>query len=384
MLGLIATVELLGMSGWFAAGAAGPELARAWSLSGTEAAWLTSTVQLGFVAGTLLAAVLNLPDIVPSRWYLTGALIAAAGTNLALVAAPNYPTALITRFLLGVSLAGVYPPAMKMAATWFKDRRGFAIGTVVGALTIGKALPYLVEALGGIGLTAVITTTALGALLGAVLVATWYREGPHAFPRRPFSWRLVGEVARVSDLRLVTAGYLGHMWELYAFWSFVAVYWAGSLGPEAPARLVATLAFLSIAIGVIGCVGGGVAADRWGREKVVIASLVVSGSAALASALGYRAPLAVTLAVILVWGIAVIADSAQYSALVTEVAPAHAVGTALTLQTSLGFLLTMVAIQFVAGVGGPATPWAFPALAVGPALGIIAIVRLLRVRRDGP
>ncbi|MGE0440991.1 MAG: MFS transporter [Gemmatimonadales bacterium] len=384
MLALIAAAELLGMAGWFAGGAAAHELAARWQLSGVQVAGLTSAVQVGFVAGTLLAAVLNLPDLIPSRWYFAVSAVLAGAVNAGLLVVDSYPAALVTRFGLGLLLAGVYPPAMKMAATWFRDRRGFAIGTVVGALTVGKASPYLVEALGGLSLEAVVGSTSLAALGAGLLIAAGYRDGPHAFPRRPFSWRLVGEVARVRELRLVTGGYLGHMWELYAFWGFIAAYWAASLaagGHDAAPTRVAGLAFASIAIGVVGCLAGGLAADQLGRARVVIWSLVASGAAALLSAVVFgRAP-AVTMVVIAVWGIAVIADSAQYSALVTEMAPAHAVGTALTLQTSLGFLLTMVAIQFVAAAGGPATRWAFPALAAGPAAAIVLVRRLARLRR---
>ncbi len=383
MLAAIAAIELLGMAGWFAGGAAARELAVRWSLGAGQVAGLTSAVQLGFVVGTLTIAILNLADAVPSRWLVAGAAALAGAANLTLLLVADYRGALVTRVALGFCLAGVYPPAMKMAATWFKDRRGFAIGAVVGALTVGKASPYLVEALGGLSLGAIVGTTSAAAFAAAVLVAAVYRDGPHAFPRRPFSWRLVQSVVRVPELRLVTAGYLGHMWELYAFWGFVAAYWSASL-PGRPPRVWAALAFASIAIGVVGCLGGGLAADRLGRERVVICSLVTSGTAAVLAGLVFGAALWLTLPVILVWGIAIIADSAQYSALVTETAPPHAVGTALTLQTSLGFLLTMLAIQFVAAMGGPATRWAFPSLAAGPALGIVAVTRLLRLRRSAP
>jgi MFS family permease len=382
MLGLLALVELLGMAGWFVAGAVGSELAERWRLSPAQVAWLISAVQLGFVAGTLAAAVLNLPDIIPSRWYVAAAATAAAAANAGLLVVSGFGEALLTRFLLGFFLAGVYPPAMKMAATWFVARRGFAIGVVVGALTVGKALPYLVEALGGLGVEPVVGSTSAAALAAAGLVAMGYRDGPHAFPRRPFSWRLVGEVLRVREVRLATAGYLGHMWELYAFWGFIAAYWAASLGAEATPRAVALLAFASIAIGVVGCLWGGAAADRWGREPVVMAALAVSGSAAIVSSLVFGGPVLLVLVVILIWGIAVIADSAQFSALVTELAPPHAVGTALTLQTAVGFLLTMGAIQFVAAVGGPSSRWAFPLLSLGPAAGILAIGALGRARSE--
>jgi MFS family permease len=384
MLGLLALTQLLGMGGWFAGGALAGELGARWALSPSEAAWLTSAVQVGFVAGTLLAALLNLPDLVPGRWYVAANATLAALANAALLVFPTYPAAIGSRFLVGVFLAGVYPPAMKMAATWFRDGRGFAIGTVVGALTVGKATPWLVEAAGGLGLRAVVGSTALAALAAGLLVAVAYRDGPYAFPRRPFSWRLVGEVARVREMRLVTAGYLGHMWELYAFWAYVAAFWSASLtarGAPASEQTVSALAFVSIGIGVVGCIWGGLAADRAGRERVVLASLAASGACALLSAAVFGQPLLVVLPVILVWGMAVIADSAQFSALVTEVAPAHGIGTALTLQTSLGFLLTMAAIQLMPLlVDAWGTRWAFPVLAAGPALGMVAIRRLGAVR----
>jgi MFS family permease len=385
MLGVIGLAELLGMGGWFAGGALAGELQALWSLTPSEVAWLTSSVQLGFVVGTLAAAILNLPDLIPGRWYFSANALLAAAANAALLLLPSYPAAVATRFLVGVFLAGVYPPAMKMASTWFRESRGFAIGTVVGALTVGKASPYLVEALGGLGVAAVVRSTALGAAAAGVLVALVYRDGPWAFPRRPFSWRLAGEVMRAREMRLVTGGYLGHMWELYAFWTYVAAYWAASLaapglGP-AGSREVSGLAFGSIAIGVLGCFWGGRAADRHGRERVVLWSLAVSGTCAVASALVFGQPLILALPVILLWGVAVIADSAQFSALVTEVAPAHGIGTALTLQVSLGFLLTMAAIQLMPVlVGALGTRWAFPFLALGPALGFGAIRRLARLR----
>ncbi len=379
MLGLIAVVEWLGMAGWFAGGALASQLAAAWHLTPGEVAWLTSAVQLGFVVGTLLAALLNLADLVPARWLVSIAALAASVANGSMVLVDGFGGALLTRFLLGLCLAGVYPPAMKMAATWFRDHRGLAIGVVVGALTIGKASPYFVEALGGLSLEVVVGSTAGAAAVAGLLVAAFYRDGPFAFPTRPFSWRLVGEITRVPVLRLVTAGYLGHMWELYAFWSFIAAYWAAALRSPSPAT-VAALAGSSIAIGAVGCVVGGLAADRIGREPVVLWSLAVSGAAAIGSAIVFQGPAWLRLLVIFTWGVAIIADSAQYSALVTELAPPHAVGTALTLQTSLGFLLTMAAIQLVAALGGPSTPWAFPALAVGPALGFLAI-RTLAGRR---
>lgn len=389
MLALIALAELLGMAVWFAGTAVAPELGARWGLSPAQTGWLTSAVQLGFVAGTLGAAALNVADLFPSRPYFVLSAVLAAGANAALLLAGGFGPALVLRFLTGFFLAGVYPPAMKMASTWFRSGRGLAIGTVVGALTVGKALPYLIDAVGGVRMNPVVLGTSAAALAAAVLVAVGYRDGPFAFPRRPFSWRLAGEVAQHRQLRLVTAGYLGHMWELYCFWAWIAAFLAASAAARSAAGLAAPgagtvrlLAFLIIAGGGIACVAGGALADQIGRERLVINALAVSGGCALVIGLAFGRSFWLLVPVAVVWGMAVIADSAQFSALVTELAPAHAVGTALTLQTSLGFLLTTVTIQMVPHVvGWVGWQWAFPALALGPLAGIAAIGRLARLRR---
>ena len=228
MLALIALAELLGMSVWFAANAVAPQLAERWALSEGEAGWLSTVVQLGFVVGTALAAVLNLADTLPSRWYFAGAATAAGAANAALLFAPNYRWALLCRVATGVCLAGVYPPAMKMAATWFRDRRGLAIGVVVGALTIGKAVPYLVHAIPGVGVRPVVVCASLAVLLAAAIIAVAYRDGPAPFPRGPFSLTLVGVVLRDRAFQQVLGGYAGHMLELYAFWIWVPSFLAAS------------------------------------------------------------------------------------------------------------------------------------------------------------
>jgi MFS family permease len=386
MLVLLSAAELLGMSLWFTASATSPQLSALWDLSATQASWLTTTVQLGFVAGTATAALLNLADVIPSRRYFAGAALLAAGANAALVAAPGYAAALGLRFLTGLFLAGVYPPAMKMIATWFRSARGFAIGTVVGALTIGKAMPYLVGALGTISFRFVVLSASAGAVAAALLVAAFYRDGPFPFPRRPFSWSLVGTVMRHRETRLAIGGYLGHMWELYAMWTLVAVFFHDTFvrsGMAASRAMSAAglVAFAAIAAGGVGSVLAGTWADRLGRERVTIASLLVSGACSLLIGWLLFLPPAVLVAIALVWGFAIVADSAQFSALVTEVAPPHAVGTALTLQTSLGFLLTAFSIWFTVEVSGR-LGWgvAFSLLAVGPAVGIRQMVRLRTLR----
>jgi MFS family permease len=384
MLALLAAAELLGMSLWFAASAVSPLLAARWSLSPGETAWLTTIVQAGFVCGTATAALLNLADVVASRRLFAASALLGAGANALLLAVPGYRAALACRFATGFFLAGVYPPAMKMVSTWFRSRRGLAIGTVVGALTVGKATPYLVHALPGAGVGPVVLAASAGAVAAALVVALGYREGPYPFPPRPFSWRLVAEVARERRFRLATGGYLGHMFELYSFWTWIPVFLAASAasrGTASPAA-VSLSAFGTIAVGGLGCVWGGLVADRAGRERLVTIALAASGSCALSIGALFGAPLPAVAALAWVWGFFVIADSAQFSALVTESVPAHAVGTALTVQTSLGFLLTMVSIQLVPPLAGAfGWRWAFPVLALGPACGIAAIRRLARLAR---
>jgi MFS family permease len=375
---LLSAAELLGMSVWFSASALVPQLSALWFLSAGEAGWLTTIVQLGFVAGTAVAAILNLADLVPSRPYFALSAFAAAACNLALLGAGGFVPALVLRFFTGFFLAGVYPPAMKMISTWYKDGRGFAIGTVVGALTVGKATPYLVHGLGSLTMASVVGTTSAAAALGGLLVLLWYKDGPHVFERRPFAWDLVGAVWRGRETRLAIFGYLGHMWELYAMWTWIAVFLAAGVGISQ--RGADIHGFAAIAAGGVGCVVGGKLADRVGRERLTIWSMWISGACAALIGLAAPAP-KVVVVVAVIWGFAVVADSAQFSALVTELAPPHAVGTALTLQTSLGFLLTMASIQLVpwlaAAVGWR---WAFVVLAGGPALGILAMDRLRRLR----
>jgi MFS family permease len=384
---LLAAAELLGMSVWFAASAVAVPLAARWALSESEIAWLTSSVQLGFVLGTATLSILNLADIVPSRVLFSTAALTGAAANAALVMAPSYGAALACRLATGFALAGVYPPAMKMISTWFRARRGLAVGAIVGALTVGKATPYLVHAIHGAGVTPVVLTASAAATLAAVLVAVGYRDGPYPFASRRFSWGLVGTVLSARQWRLATGGYLGHMFELYSAWTWLPLFIAASAvasGMPENARtssIASAVAFGAIAIGGLACIWGGLVADRRGREWLVTIALAASGSSSILIGFTFGRALWLVVIMALVWGFFVIADSAQFSVLVTESVPSHAVGTALTVQTCIGFLLTMFSIQMIPPLERVVGwRWAFAVLSLGPVFGIAAIRRLVAVR----
>jgi MFS family permease len=382
---LLVIGETLAMSLWFTASAVTPWLQGRWGLDAAQAGWLTTVVQLGFVVGTATAALLNFADIWQARWYVATSALLAAVSNSLVVVSNTFALALAARFCTGLFLAGVYPPGMKMMATWFVQNRGLAIGALVGGLTVGKAAPYLIRAL-PVAPQFVVLSASAGAVIGALLIALWYREGPHTFERRSFSWSLVGTVIRHRPTRLAIAGYLGHMWELYAMWTLVAVYFfeyfrLRGWNIAASASGSGVVAFSAIAAGGLGSVLAGKWADQLGRERVTIWSMALSGACSLIIGWLLHAPMVLVVALALIWGFAIVADSAQFSALVTEVAPRHAVGTALTLQTSLGFLLTAFTIWMTIELH-EMFDWrvAFGVLAIGPLFGIYSMILLRRLR----
>lgn len=385
VLAIVATAQLLAMAPWFSASAVAPSLARVWRLTPGGTAWLTISVQLGFVAGALLSAIFTLADRLSARRLVAGCAVLAAAATVGVAASSGITLGIACRLLTGAALAGVYPPGMKIVAGWFKEGRGLAIGILVGALTLGSASPHLVRWAVSPDAWRVVLGLAAGcAVVGGLLVLLVPGDGPFAAPSPPFSLAAAPRILRDPATLLANAGYLGHMWEVYAMWTWMAAFVAASehvrRGANADVTTLAALvAFAVIGSGAIGCWLGGKYADRWGRTSVTSAAMVISGSCAVAVGLLYGAPLTALLPVLLVWGISVVADSAQFSAAVSELAPRDYVGTALTLQTSLGFLLTCASIYFLPKVAAAiGWRWSMSVLAVGPAFGVWAMLALRR------
>ena len=390
VLVLLALAELMAMSLWFTGTAVLPQLVRQWNSGLAVGSWLTTAVQLGFVAGALISSLLNLSDVfsAPRVVVASAFLAAAANAGFALVAERHMITAFVLRALTGAFLAGVYPPGMKILAGWFREGRGLALGILVGALTIGSALPHGVQAAGKElpWRTVVLISSGLAAL-GALIIALAVHEGPYAAKSPPFDIHQIGQTFRNRGLRLANFGYLGHMWELYTMWGWIAVMLTAA-APGFSRTQIEWVAFAAIAIGFIGCVWAGRAADRLGsrfsvpaqrtagRARVTVIAMAASGACCVAVALAFRHP-ALLVGIAMIWGIAIIADSAQFSAAVTELADPSYVGTALTTQVALGFLLTAISLRVIAAIAAASSwRWAVLAMAVGPVFGIWAMRQL--------
>lgn len=378
-LAAIAGSQLLVLTLWFSASAVAPQLETEWALSSGEATGLTLAVQIGFVIGALVLSVLSVADTIPARRLFVVAGVAGAMVNAALLFLGPGDTlaAIVLRLLTGVALAGVYPSGLKVMAGWFDRGRGMALGVLVGALTVGSAGPHLIRGM-GFGWQGVIAGASVLAIVGTVIMGVLVTDGPFESPPSRFSWSQIGAVVRNRGFRLSTYGYLGHQWELYAMWTWTAAYLAASASKAGIGDgWVSVATFAVIAIGGIGAWIAGVLADRKGRTLVAGGSMAISGSCAVLSAVVFGMTPWIVVPVFLVWGATVVSDSAQFSAMVTETVDSSQRGTALTLQTAVGFLLTLVTIRGVPVLADWwGWRWAFPVLAIGPALGVVAMARL--------
>jgi len=382
-IALLCLAQIAAMCLSFVSAAVLPEMTAEGVLSRARGAALSSAVQIGFVIGALGFAILGLADRYdPRRVFLISGLVAAIANALLLVTTIGGIEQITLRAITGAALAGVYPVGMKIAVGWGQKDRGLLIGLLVGALTLGSASPHLIALLGGVDWRMTVGVASVLSAAGAILIL-FAQLGPFHARAPRFDPRVVAQAWTNRPVRLAYAGYLGHMWELYAFWAWCAAIagasfaLAGHANPETAARLTA---FSAIALGGFACIPVGMIADRIGKARAAQAMMILSGLAGLAAALSFGGPVWLMIVVLVLWGVFIIPDSAQFSALVADAAPPESVGSLMTFQTALGFALTAMTVQIMpmlaAAIGWPLT---LAIMALGPAFGIEAMRRSIRL-----
>ena len=377
--------QFAGTSLWFAGNAVLSELQRDWQLPEDALGYVTSAVQFGFISGTLVFAFLAIADrYSPRIVFLACALLGGASSLATFLVAPHFTGLLLVRFLCGFFLAGIYPVGMKIAAGWYREGLGSAIGFLVGALVLGTAFPHLLKGSGqGLSWQAVTLGVSATAIVGGLVMLWLVPDGPHLTRRRAaFDPQALALVFRSRAFRASAFGYFGHMWELYAFWAYVPL----ALAAHAKLAAVGTLnvpfwSFCIIGAGFAGCTAGGIISLKTGSARVAFAQLSASGLCCLLSPLFYHAPTPLYLAFLVVWGIVVVGDSPQFSALNAQNAPPSLVGSALTIANSIGFAISIVSIQLLSVLTAVLpTDWLFVPLALGPIFGLAALRPLVLPR----
>jgi MFS family permease len=376
---------LCAMSPSFAASAVAPVLRADWGLDALGLPILTISVLLGFAVSAIALAAAGVPDVIPGPRLFTIGLLATGVANLGFAfVATDLATAIPFRVLTGAGEAAAYPIAFKMVSGWFRRDRGLALGVAAGALNLGIASPLLFRSVGlaaDLDRHAVLAAASVACLLGAVIIAVLARSGPFDLPAPRFSLEIASRAFREPAVRLATLGYLGHMWELFGMWTWLPLFMAASFvaAGNQDAGVASFAAFVAIGSGVIGCVVAGAVADRIGRSVTTIAAMAISGTCAVLTGLVFGSPIPIVVVVAVVWGITIIADSAQFSAAVSELAPPGTAGSALSVQLASGFVLTSIPILLIGALDPTdAAGWflAFGMLALGPVVGSLAMWRL--------
>ena len=386
ILPVIIFSQFAGTSLWFASNAVLGDLQRQWGLDDASLSHMTSSVQFGFITGTLLFAFFTLADrYSPRKVYFTCSMLGALTNLILYLLADGLASLLILRFMTGMFLAGIYPIGMKIAAGWYRKGLGLALGWLVGALVVGTAFPHLIKSFNrSLPWETVIISISFIAAGGGCLMLLWVPDGPHLVKGTRFDSRAFATIFRSKDLRSASFGYFGHMWELYTVWAFIPVFLYHYIEINRQMLNVSLWSFAYIAAGALGCIVGGFLSKKYGSAAVAFFQLISSGICCLLAPMMFNTSPPVFLGFLIFWGVVIVGDSPQFSALTAHTAPRELVGSALTIVTSIGFFITIISIQFTNFlIGWMQIQSVFPFLAAGPAVGLIFLRPLLHHTKKG-